>query len=337
MERERMTLQVGLIGAGRIGRLHAHNIAAEPRCRLAAVADPLPEAAERLAGACGAAVRTPAEILDDEAIGAILIASPTDTHAELIEAGVRAGKAVFCEKPVDLALTRARACLRAVAETEGAQPVMIGFNRRFDPHFAALKAAFDAGEIGRGTLLSIVSFDPAPPPPAYVRSSGGLFRDMSIHDFDIACWIFGALPESVSATGSCLVDPAIGAEGDIDTAVITLRLADGRIATIRNSRRASYGYDQRLELLGEGGLLAVENVPENMLRKAGTQGVVGARPEHFFLERYHRSYAIAWERFVDSVLQDTPVPVSLADGVNALAIAEAAACALETGRAEALP
>jgi myo-inositol 2-dehydrogenase/D-chiro-inositol 1-dehydrogenase len=200
---------------------------------------------------------------------------------------------------------------------------MIGFNRRFDPNFAALKAAFDAGEIGKGEMLAVASFDPAPPPIAYVKVSGGLFRDMMIHDFDIACWIMG-LPEKVTAAGSCLVDPAIAKAGDVDTAIVILHYADGRLATIRNSRRAAYGYDQRIELLGSKGLLSAENVLENTVVKSTAQGVESAKPVHFFLERYMRAYEAEWSAFVDAVVRETPVPVSLADGVAALVLAEAA-------------
>lgn len=321
-----MRLRVGLFGAGRIGNVHAHEITGNARSELVAVTDVVKDPATELAGKFDAKVMTPDGILADESIHAILIASSTNTHVELIEAGVKAGKAVFCEKPVDLDLARARVCLDVVAGQD--RPVMIGFNRRFDPNFEALKSAFDAGEIGKGELLTITSFDPGPPPLDYIKVSGGLFRDMAIHDFDMACWLFGAVPQTVCATGACLVDPEIGEAGDIDTAVITLRFADGRIATIRNSRRAIYGYDQRLELLGENGLLSAENVLENTVTKSTMNGVVSAKPEYFFLERYMQSYGIGWGRFVDAILDGAHVPVSVADGVNALAIAEAAVLSL---------
>ena len=171
---------------------------------------------------------------------------------------------------------------------------MIGFNRRFDPNFAALKGAVERGEIGKSELLSITSFDPAPPPISYVKVSGGLFRDMMIHDFDMACWLMGSTPETVTAIGTSIVDPGIGKAGDVDTAVVTLRYADGRIAVIKNSRRAVYGYDQRIELLGAEGLLSAGNELENTVSKATKDGVVGAKPEHFFLERYMRSYSAEW-------------------------------------------
>jgi myo-inositol 2-dehydrogenase/D-chiro-inositol 1-dehydrogenase len=209
---------------------------------------------------------------------------------------------------------------------------MIGFNRRFDSNFAALKASFDAGEIGKGELLSITSFDPAPPPVSYIKVSGGLFRDMAIHDFDMAQWIMGGLPNTVTAKGSSLVDPEIGDAGDVDTAVITMTYDDGRIAVIRNSRRAVYGYDQRVELLGSEGLLQAENMLENTVRKSTTEGVAGAKPTYFFLERYMQAYAAEWTAFVEAVSHGGSLPVTLSDGVSALAVAEAATESARTGR-----
>lgn len=323
-------IKVGLLGAGRIGKVHAKSIVADERSQLLAVSDIDPQAAQQLAAACGAKARSSQEIIADPDIDAVLIATSTDTHAALIEAAVHAGKAVLCEKPVDLDLERARAC-QAVAAKAG-RPVMIGFNRRFDPHFAALKRAFDAGDIGKGELLSITSFDPAPPPASYVKSSGGLFRDMAIHDFDMACWIFAALPVSVSALGASIVDPAIGAEGDVDTAVITLGFADGRMAVIKNSRRAAYGYDQRVELLGAAGLLSVGNVLENTLTRSTSAGTHSAKPQYFFLERYMQAYAAEWRAFVDAVAAGTDYPVTLQDGVNALALAQAATLSCHSGK-----
>ncbi len=315
-------LKVGLLGAGRIGNVQAKAISSHPGSRLVAVSDVNREAAAKLAAVYGAEARGNEAIIDDKSIDAVLIATSTSTHSDFIEAATRAGKAVLCEKPVDLSLARAQACLKAASAT--GRPVMIGFNRRFDPNFAALKAAADKGEIGKTELLSITSFDPAPPPISYVKVSGGLFRDMMIHDFDIACWIMGATPDQVTAVGTSIVDPEIGKAGDVDTAVVTLHFGDGRIAVIKNSRRAVYGYDQRIELLGSDGLLAAGNVLESTVSKATSAGVVSAKPEYFFLERYTRAYDAEWAAFVDAVTNKGLVPVSLADGVNALAIAEAA-------------
>lgn len=327
-------LRVGLLGAGRIGRVHAANIAGHPGSRLVAVSDIDAEAAATLARLHGAETRATEAILADEGVDAVLIATSTDTHADLIEAACAAGKAVLCEKPVDLDLGRALAC--QAAARRGGQPVMVGFNRRFDPNFARLKEAFDAGEIGRGEMLSITSFDPGPPPVSYIRVSGGLFRDMTIHDFDLACWIMGGAPAEAVAVGSSLVDEGIAAAGDVDTAVVALRWEDGRLAVIRNSRRAVYGYDQRIEILGSGGLLAAENVLESTVRRITEAGDTAAKPEHFFLERYARAYAAEWAAFVDAVARGTEPPVTLEDGVTALAVAEAATRSAATGRAEAI-
>ncbi|RJL02842.1 inositol 2-dehydrogenase [Paracoccus aestuarii] len=320
-------LQVALLGAGRIGRVHALSMTAGAGCRLVAVADRDEGAARDLAQAIGAEARGIDAILADPAIGAVLIATSTDTHSDLIRRAVAAGKAVLCEKPVDLSLDRALETLRLAGDA----PVMIGFNRRFDPNFAALKAAFDAGHVGRGEMLAITSHDPGPPPVDYIRVSGGLFRDMMIHDFDMACWLFGGPPARITAHGSALVDPAIGQAGDVDSAAVTMVWADGRIATIRNSRRAAYGYDQRVEILGAEGLLQAENVAENTVRLSTAAGVVAAKPLHFFLERYMRAYQVEWAAFLDAVTQGGPMPVTLREGVAALACAEAATRSLAQG------
>lgn len=322
-------MKVALFGAGRIGKVHAASIKMDPRSDLVAVTDVMTDAADALAQEHGIAARPAEAILADPAIDAMLIASSTNTHADLIEAGVKAGKAIFCEKPIDLSLSRAQA-VRAVAAHHD-RPMMMGFNRRFDPNFAALKAALAGGEIGKGELLAVTSYDPAPPPVSYIKVSGGLYRDMMIHDFDMCAFLFG-MPRTVMAHGSCLVDGEIGAAGDIDTAVVVLTYADGRLATIRNSRRAPYGYDQRVEVLGADGTLSAENEIENTLVKSTTAGVQSAKPVYFFLERYMRAYAIEWSAFVDAVVDGAPVPATIEDGVNALALAEAANRSLAEGR-----
>ena len=324
-------LKVGLLGAGRIGQVHAVNIAGNLRSTLVAVADVYPQAAETLAAKYGAEARSVDDVLNDPDIDAVLIASSTDTHSDLIEAATAAGKAVLCEKPVDLSLERAKACLEAAAQT--GKPVMIGFNRRFDPNFGALKAASAAGEIGKAELLSITSFDPAPPPVSYIKVSGGLFRDMMIHDFDMANFVMGERPVTIRAVGSSIVDPEIGEAGDVDTAVVTMTYADGKIAVIKNSRRAVYGYDQRVELLGSEGLLQAENMLENTVVKSTTAGVASAKPTYFFLERYMPAYAVEWEAFVAAMLDGAPMPVTLEDGIAALAMAEAATESAKSGKA----
>lgn len=322
-------LKVGLLGAGRIAGVHATAISGHPGSALVAVSDINSAAAEKIAAQYGAQARATDAILSDSAIDAVLIATSTDTHSDLIERATAAGKAVLCEKPVDLSLARARACQKAIASN--GRPVMIGFNRRFDPNFSALKKALDAGEIGKPELLSITSFDPAPPPVVYIKVSGGLFRDMMIHDFDMANFIMGTPPVSVTAVGSSIVDPDIGAAGDVDTAVVTLTYADGRIAVIKNSRRAVYGYDQRVELLGSDGLIQAQNMLENTVVKSTTQGVTGAKPTYFFLERYMPAYAAEWAAFVEAVNSGKPLPVTLDDGVAALAMAEAATLSIKSG------
>ncbi|MDP3261345.1 MAG: inositol 2-dehydrogenase [Tabrizicola sp.] len=322
-------LTVGLLGAGRIAGVHATAISSHPGSRLVAVSDINAAAAAKLAAHHGAEARTTDAILADPGIDAVLIATSTDTHSDLIERATAAGKAVLCEKPVDLSLARALACRKAVSGN--GRPVMIGFNRRFDPNFAAVKAALVNGEIGKPELLSITSFDPAPPPVAYIKVSGGLFRDMMIHDFDMANFLMGAAPITVSAVGSSIVDPAIGAAGDVDTAVVTLTYADGRLAVIKNSRRAVYGYDQRVELLGSEGLLQAQNMLENTVVKSTTAGVTGAKPTYFFLERYMPAYAAEWAAFVSAVNAGSALPVTLDDGVAALAMAEAATQSAKTG------
>ena len=242
---------------------------------------------------------------------------------------MKAGKAIFCEKPIDLDLARALD-IRKIAQGHD-KPMMMGFNRRFDPNFAAVKAALDADEVGKGELLAVTSYDPAPPPVSYIKVSGGLYRDMMIHDFDMCAFLFG-MPKNVMAHGSCLIDPEIGAAGDVDTAVVVLTYDDGRLATIRNSRRAPYGYDQRVEVLGSEGTLAAENEIENTVVKSTMAGVTSAKPVYFFLERYMRAYTIEWSAFVDACVDGKPVPASIHDGVNALALAEAANRSFAEGR-----
>lgn len=327
-------MRVGLLGAGRIGNVHAQAISSHPESELVAVSDAFEKNAQALAKSYGCEVRTSDEIITDSSIDAVLIATSTDTHSDLIEAAAAAGKAVLCEKPVDLSLERASACLGNVGDK--ASHIMIGFNRRFDPGFGALKSAVDAGEIGKPELLSITSFDPAPPPVEYIKVSGGLFRDMMIHDFDMANFIMGEAPVSVSAVGTSVVDPAIGAAGDVDTAAVTLTYADGRIAVIKNSRRAVYGYDQRVEVLGSEGLLQAQNVLEHTLVKSTTDGVTSAKPTYFFLERYMPAYKAEWAAFVEAVKGKSDMPVDLHDGVAALAMAEAATQSAKTGQPVAM-
>jgi myo-inositol 2-dehydrogenase/D-chiro-inositol 1-dehydrogenase len=316
-------------GAGRIGAIHARNISGHPDAGLQIVVDPDRAAAERLAGHYGAAVGRQAEALVDPAVNAVVIASSTDTHADLVEAAARAGKAVFCEKPLDLDRRRAEACV-AVARECGV-PLMVGFNRRFDPNFARLETQIRDGRIGRLELLTITSRDPAPPPIEYVRRSGGLFRDMMIHDFDMVRWLLGEEPVEVFAAASVLVDPAIGQAGDVDTAVVTLWTQSGALCQISNSRRAVYGYDQRIEALGSSGALRAENVVESTVSFAGAYGIVSEKPLHFFLERYAEAYRRELDHFIAAIGKGAAPLVGGDDGVKALALADAALESFQTG------
>ena len=323
-------IRVGLLGTGRIGRLHAETIASHSESTLYAVSDIDSGSANDIAAQYGAAVKSSEEIISDPNVDAILIATSTDTHSDFIEKASLAGKAIFCEKPVDLSLSRAKECLNKVGAKNN--PIMIGFNRRFDPNFAQLKKSLDDSEIGKSELLTITSFDPAPPPISYVKTSGGLFRDMMIHDFDLSNFIMDELPVTISAVGHSLINPEIGAVGDVDTAVVTMIYADGKIAVIKNSRRAAYGYDQRIEILGSEGLLQAENIIENSVVKSTKAGVLSAKPKYFFLERYISAYKAEWDAFIKSMKENTIVPVTLEDGVAALAMAEAATMSQNTGK-----
>jgi myo-inositol 2-dehydrogenase/D-chiro-inositol 1-dehydrogenase len=320
-------ISIAVIGAGRIGQIHARNVAAHPGAQLVGVADVDADAAQRLAAECGAGAMT----LDAAfAADAVMICSPTPTHADYIERAATAGRAIFCEKPIDLSVPRVRACLDAVRRT--GVPLMVGFNRRFDPHFAALKRRLDADEIGSLELLTIISRDPAPPPPSYVAMSGGLFRDMMIHDLDMARFLLGEEPIEVHAAASCLVDPSIGAAGDVDTAVVTLRTAGGRLCQISNSRRATYGYDQRIEAHGANGLLRAGNVTATTVELATSTGFLTDPVLPFFLERYAAAYRAELDAFVNAALSGLPPRPDGEDGLKALLLADAATQSATTGQ-----
>lgn len=322
-------LNFALLGAGRIGRLHAANIAAHPKARLAVVADALPASAEEVATRHGAAVASVEAALAARDVDAVLIATSTDTHAPLIEAAAAAGKAILCEKPIDLDIARATAAVRAAAAA--GMPLAVGFNRRFDASFASLKARLDAGAIGTPEIVSIASRDPAPPPVSYIRVSGGLFRDMMIHDLDMARWLLGEEPVEVHAMGSALVDPAIAGAGDVDTAVVTLRTASGRLAQISNSRRAAYGYDQRIECHGSKGMIRADNLRATTVEVATADGFSSDPVLHFFLERYGPAYKAELDAFVEAVAAGRPPAPTGEDGLAALRLADAAQKSLETG------
>ena len=317
-------------GAGRIGAIHAGNLAASGHARLKHVVDINGEAAAALATRHGARVSDTASALADPEVGAVIIASSTDTHADLVIAAARQRKAIFCEKPIDLALPRVDACLAEVVKA--GVPMLVGFNRRFDPSFAELHRRIAAGAIGAVEQVIITSRDPAPPPISYVKVSGGLFRDMTIHDFDMARWMLGEEPNEVFAYGANLVDQAIGAAGDIDSAMVLLRTPSGRMAHINNCRRASYGYDQRVEVFGSAGRLIAGNRTPTTVELADGQSVASDKPLHFFLERYADAYRIELAAFIDAVLHKTPMPVGAEDGRRALVLAEAANASLASGK-----
>jgi myo-inositol 2-dehydrogenase/D-chiro-inositol 1-dehydrogenase len=315
-------IDVALFGAGRIGKIHAGNLARQPGVALKYVVDVNAAAASELAAKHGAKVGTADQVFGDGTIKAVVIGSSTDTHADLIQRGAVSGKAVFCEKPVDLSLERARVCAAAVAHAR--ITCMIGFQRRFDPTFAAVKRRLDEGEIGEPEMLVVTSRDPGAPPVDYIRVSGGIFKDMLIHDFDIFRWILGDEAVSVYATGSCLTDPAIAKAGDADSTAVTIRTKKGRLAQINTSRRAAYGYDQRFEVLGSKGMLQAGNHTPTEVTAATAASVSRDKPEHFFLERYRVAYADEMAHFFDALAKGTPVRTTIGDGVKALELAEAA-------------
>ena len=323
-------IDVALFGAGRIGKIHAGNLARESGARLKYVTDPNAEAAGALAAQHGAQTATSAQVFADPALGAVLICSYTDTHADLILAAAAAGKQIFCEKPVDLAIARARTCAEAVARA--GITCMIGFQRRFDPTFAALKKRLAAGEIGTPEMLVVTSRDPGAPPIPYIKSSGGIFKDMLIHDFDVFRWILGDEAETVHANASCLVDPAIAEAGDVDSTAVTIRTKRGRLCQINTSRRAAYGYDQRFEVLGSGGMLQAGNhAPTEVVASTGT-AVVCDLPEHFFLERYRAAYANEMAHFFAVLAGKEKLRTTIDDGLKALELAEAATTSWREGR-----
>ena len=322
-------LRFGLIGAGRIGRIHGSNVQIQAGARLAAVTDADASAAQAFAHGTGAEATSVDAILGSAEIDAILICTPTDTHADLIERGAKAGKAIFCEKPIDLSSDRVKATLGVVQDAGVA--LMIGFNRRFDPNFAALQQRLREGAVGSVELVTILSRDPAPPPVSYIKRSGGLFRDMMIHDFDMARFLLGEEPVEVQALGSSLVDPAIGRAGDVDTAVVQMRTASGKLCQISNSRRATYGYDQRVEVHGSEGMLRAGNVHKTTVEIANAGGVTADPVQDFFLQRYAEAYRRELAAFVEAVSTGAaPSPTGL-DGLRAQRLADAATLSAQSG------
>jgi len=331
-----VSLGICLFGAGRIGQLHAANVSASSRASVVSVVDVNLDAASALAKTCGARFGTDVdEALAFDDVDAVIIGAPTTIHVDLILSSARKGKAVFCEKPIDLDMARVDACLLEMEEY--AVPFAVGFNRRFDPSIARMKRAIDEGEIGNLEILVITSRDPSPPPDEYIRTSGGYFRDSTIHDLDLARWILGEEPNSVSAFGSNLVDTKIRDAGDFDTAVTSLRTASGRLCQINNSRRATYGFDQRVEAFGSAGMLQTMNQPETGLLRYSAGATAAQDPlKNFFLERYEESFRTELDDFLDAVEEGHVPSVTGKDGRQALKLADAAELSARTGKTIAI-
>jgi myo-inositol 2-dehydrogenase/D-chiro-inositol 1-dehydrogenase len=327
-------LRIGVIGAGRIGKIHVENIARFiPQARLEGVADiKLSGEQEAWARSLGARIVStrPEDLLADPSIDAIVVCSSTDTHADLSIRAAQAGKHIFCEKPIDLSVSKVKAALEAV--NKAGKTLQIGFNRRFDHNFRRIREHTLAGDIGQVQIIKISSRDPAPPSPAYVAVSGGIFMDMMIHDFDMARFQAGSEITEVYAAGAVLVDPEIGRAGDVDTALVTLKFASGAIGVIDNSRKAVYGYDQRVEVFGSKGASVAENDFPNTVRLFNENGVTGEKPLYFFLERYKGAFVDEMISFTGSILNNKPAAVTGEDGLADMYAALAAAKSVKEGR-----
>lgn len=321
--------KIALIGAGRIGRIHAANVALEDRLQLAAVVDPVADAARQVAETYSARTATLDEALGDSTIDGVIIASSTDTHLDYALRAAEAGKAIFCEKPLDLDLARASGAGAKFAAAKAR--LFLAFNRRFDPNFQALKAKLDERAAGQLETLHITSHDPSPPPAGYIPVSGGIFKDMAIHDFDMARWLLGEEPSEVFAAGAVLVDPEIGRMGDIDTAKVILRTPSGKLCVISNSRRSGYGYDQRIEAFCSAGVLRASNVTESSVQVWTEAGAQAAPFQNFFLDRYAEAYRREMKHFADMIETGAAPAIGYQDGVAALALAEAAQASLKNG------
>lgn len=314
-------LDVAIIGAGRMGQIHGPNAARHPALRLKYVVETDPTLGQALAEPLGAVAAGLPEMLDDPAIKGVIIASSTDMHLQHSLAAIGAGKAVLCEKPIDLDLAKARA---AASEFQG-KPFVLGFNRRFDPHIAALREKIASGAIGELETLTLINHDPAAPPPAFIPRSGGLFKDFTIHDLDLANALLGEPPAEIFATASCLVDPLIAELGDVDTARIILRTASNKLCVISNTRRSGYGYDQRIEAFGSRGMASIGNERLDTVELWSEAGALASPIRPNFLSRYMPSYAREMDHFADVVAGKAKPQVGYVEGVAALALAEACA------------
>ncbi|GLO55040.1 inositol 2-dehydrogenase [Pseudomonas putida] len=323
-------IRIGILGCGRIGNVHASSLVKIPNAKLVAVADAMPEAATACAERFNVEVRTIDQIIDAPDIDAVVIATSSPTHFDFIHRIASAKKAIFCEKPIDMSSERVRAC---IATVEAANvPFMTAFNQRFDPHFATLQRRLAAGEIGSLETVSITSRDPTPPPLEYLKGSGGIFRDMMIHDFDLARFLLDENPVTVYAVGSALINPNIREVGDVDTAIVVLTTASGKICQITNSRRATYGYDQRLEVHGSQGMLRVSNVHETQVECATSNGFTMPVAQPFFLERFGPAYLAEMHHFIECIEKGCAPHPTATDGLNAQLIADAAAASLQSGK-----
>lgn len=327
-----MTINIALLGGGRIGQVHAKAIQAAEGAALYSISDAIESVAQSTAERLGCKALSLDEAVRSAEVDAVIIATPTDTHAELIEQCTLAGKAVFCEKPIDLSDERVQACLKIVEANKGR--LMVGFNRRFDPHFMAVKAQLETGAIGDIEQIQITSRDPSPPPAEYIARSGGIFRDMMIHDFDMARFLLGEEVTEVSAVGSVLVDPDIGKAGDYDTAMATLKTASGKQCVITNSRRATYGYDQRVEVHGSKGMVMADNPKLDSVEVAVEAGYSRAPLHNFFMTRYTEAYVNEISQFVRWLSdQSVNIPTGT-DGLKALQLADAALRSVQTGKTQ---
>lgn len=328
-------LNIGIIGAGRIGKVHLESISYHVKnATVTAMADPfMNEETEKLIRSYGVSKVTKdyKDILNDTDIDAVLVCSSTDTHAAISIEAINAGKHVFCEKPVDHSIEKIQAVADALKEHPNIK-FQVGFNRRFDHNFAAIRKAYDDGKIGEAHILKITSRDPEPPNPAYIKVSGGIFLDMTIHDFDMACFLTDSDVEELYVSSAVLVDPAIGEQGDVDTAIITMKMANGALAVIDNSRKAAYGYDQRAELFGSKGMVATSNDTVSSAVISNADGVTGEKPLFFFLERYMESFSEEMRQFTEAVINDTEVPVGIHAGLQSVKIGLAARKSVEEHR-----
>lgn len=326
-------LNIGIIGAGRIGKVHMQSITYNvPTAKVLGITDVFKDGLQELADKYGIekVYDDYKEMLADKDIDAVLVCSSTDTHADISIEAAKAGKHVFCEKPVDLTPEKVQAVIDAVAEA--GVKLQVGFNRRFDHNFAHVRSLINEGKVGNLELIKITSRDPEPPPAEYAAVSGGMFLDMTIHDFDMARFLAGSDVTEVYASATCLVDPAIGEAGDVDTAIINLKFENGALGVIDNSRRAAYGYDQRIEVFGsKGAAMAANDTPTNVT-VMNAEGVTTDKPLYFFLERYMQSFRDEMVQFVDAVLNDKETPTTGVDGLNSILVALAAKKSVKEGR-----